>query len=258
MQTLKPAEKQRYQRHLLLEQIGEEGQTRLRNASVLVVGAGGLGCPVMQFLTATGIGRIGIVDDDLVDISNLQRQFLYGFGDVGKHKAVVSAQKMEQLNGFVGVERLNCRLNADNALQLVATYDVIADCTDNHEARFLINDACVFSSKPMVHAGVFRHQGQLAVFNHQGGPTYRCFHDEDKASSPNPPADGIYSVLPGIIGALQSNEIIKLITGIGRLLNGVLLTFDTWQNEFYELRIPGIEKNHDTDYLKTITKLKLS
>lgn len=255
MQTLSSSEKQRYQRHLMLEEIGEEGQTRIRNASVLVVGAGGLGCPVMQYLTTTGIGRLGLIDDDHIDISNLQRQVFYGLGDIGKMKSIVATSRMQEMNRMVKVERIGGRLNSHNALSLVSDYDLVADCTDNLETRYLISDACVLADKTMVHGGVFRFEGQVTVFNHKGGPSYRCLypHGEEHLS----PAEmtGIYSIIPGIIGSLQVNEILKVITGTGEVLSGNLLLFHALENRFSVQRFQRVAQNFDKSYLRSITKV---
>lgn len=248
--VLSDPEKLRYNRHLLLEEIGEAGQTRIRNASVLVVGAGGLGCPVIQFLTAAGAGKIGIVDNDQVEISNLQRQVFYGFNDIGKLKSIVASTRMKRMNSFVDLEMINRRLNAQNAVEIIDGYDVIMDCTDNLESRYVISDACILQDKPMVHAAVHKYQGQVSVFNYRGGPSYRCLHPETVPASSVPrPILGIYSVIPGIIGLMQVNEALKVITGAGEVLSGKLLLYNALYTQFHEF---DIVRNPDNFDRKTI------
>jgi len=223
---------------------------------VLVVGAGGLGCPVLQYLAATGIGRIGLIDNDHVDMSNLQRQFLYGFGDIGKMKSIVAAAHVRDMNRMVRVDRLGGRLNPENALALVSDFDLVADCTDNLDTRYLISDACVLTAKPMVHGGVFRFEGQVTVFNHGEGPSYRCLYPPGAEPLPSPEITGIYSVIPGIIGSLQVNEILKVITGLGEVLSGSLLLFNALHNHFSLQRFDRVAQNFDKSYLRSITKVK--
>lgn len=186
MIPLSDPEKLRYHRHLILDGIGETGQTRIRNARILVVGAGGLGCPVIQYLTATGVGKLGILDDDQVETSNLQRQVFYGFDDIGKLKSIVASSRMRKMNSLVEMVMINRRLNAQNALEIIKNYDLILDCTDNLEARYVINDACILLDKPMVHGGVHKYEGQVSVFNYRNGPSYRCLHPETIPASQIP------------------------------------------------------------------------
>lgn len=238
MIVLSEPEKNRYHRHLILDEIGEEGQTKIKNAKVLVVGAGGLGCPVMQYLAATGIGSIGVADNDVVDVSNLQRQVFYSFDDIGKMKAIVAGARIKRINSLVDVRIITNRLSWKNALDILAGFDLVADCTDNLESRLLINDACILQGIPMIHAAVHKYQGQVAVFNYLGGPSYRCLFpdlEHDLPGSAN--ILGIYSIIPGMIGLHQVNEILKVITGMGTTLSGQLLVYNAMDNKFFLMDI---------------------
>jgi adenylyltransferase/sulfurtransferase len=196
-------ERQRYQRHLQLPEIGEAGQLRLKNARVLVVGAGGLGCPVLQYLAAAGVGTLGIVDADKVDLSNLQRQILYSPADLGQPKAEVAAKAVRRLNPLVHAEVHYCRATLGNIRGLVAQYDVVVDGSDNFPTRYLLNDACVSLNRPLVSGAIYKFEGQVSVFNYQGGPTYRClFPRLPEAAAPNCEATGVLGVLPGIVGTV--------------------------------------------------------
>ncbi len=252
MISLSEPEKLRYQRHLLLEEIGEAGQTLIRNAKFLVVGAGGLGCPVIQYLTAAGAGTIGIMDTDAVEISNLQRQVFYGFNDIGKLKSIVASTRMKRMNSFVNTIMINRRLNAQNALEIIAGFDVILDCTDNLESRYVISDACILLDKPMVHAAVHKYQGQISVFNYHNGPSYRCLHPESFPVTTGPrPALGIYSVIPGIIGLMQANEAIKIVTGAGDVISGKLMIYNALQTQFLFINIERNPDNFNREKLTT-------
>jgi len=226
---LNSEEKKQYNRHLILEEIGESGQEKLKNAKVLVIGAGGLGCPILQYLTAAGVGTIGIIDDDVVDQSNLHRQILYTLDDVGLSKAVTASKRLERLNPFVYFKTYEERLDVNNAVDLFSEYDIIVDGTDNFPTRYLVNDACVLADKPLVFGSIFKFQGQVSVFNFKDGPTYRCLFPEPPApnSVPNCSDIGVLGVLPGIVGSLQANEVIKMITNVGSVLRGKLLYIDT-------------------------------
>jgi adenylyltransferase/sulfurtransferase len=251
MRRLSDPEKLRYHRHLILEQIGEQGQTRLRNARFLVVGAGGLGCPVIQYLTAVGAGVIGIADTDSVEISNLQRQVFYGFNDIGKLKSIVASTRMKRLNSFVDLVMINQRIAVSNALRILKEYDIILDCTDNLESRYLINDACILLDKPMVHAAVHKFQGQVSVFNYQDGPSYRCLHPEKTPAEENQaPVAGIYSVIPGIIGLMQVNEAIKIAAGIGATLSGKLLIYNAFDCQTMLIGITRNPENFDESKIR--------
>ena len=222
-----PKELHRYSRHLLLAEVGNEGQSLLKNASVLVVGAGGLGCPVLQYLVAAGVGTIGVCDGDTVDETNLQRQVLYGAQDVGKLKVEVAKHKLSLQNEFVQLTAYPTHLNANNALEIISNYDIIVDCTDNFSSRYLINDACVIAGKPFVYGAIYKFSGQVSVLNFRGGPTYRCLFPSipDEGEIPNCSEIGVLGVLPGLIGTMQANEVLKMILGL-ETLSGKLLSID--------------------------------
>lgn len=235
---------ERYQRQLILKNFGEAGQQKLLQAAVLVIGAGGLGCPVLQYLAAAGVGRIGIVDDDYVSLSNLHRQVLYTTDDIGRHKAKQAAGILRRLNTDIEITAYTERLTTQNAFKLMKAYDIIVDCTDNFAARYLINDACVLLNKPLVFAAVSRYEGQVAIFNDKKAVTDHTVNYRDLY--PRPPKAGevlsceeagVLGVLPGIIGTMQATEVIKLITGIGRPLVNRLLTYDALDNSIYELEL---------------------
>ena len=226
--ALSTEEKKQYHRHLILSEIGKEGQIKLKASKVLIIGAGGLGCPVLQYLTGAGVGTIGVVDGDVVDQSNLQRQILYTVNDIGKSKAVAGVERMKQLNPHIVFNIHNTYLNNDNAIELFQDYDIIVDGTDNFSTRYLVNDACVITKKPLVFGSIFKFQGQVSVFNFNNSGTYRCLYPEPPSpnSVPNCSDIGVLGVLSGIIGSLQANEVIKLITGVGSPLVNQLLYFD--------------------------------
>ncbi len=228
---------ERYLRHILLPEIGWEGQEKLRQARVLVVGAGGLGCPVLQYLVAAGVGSIGIVDHDVVSLSNLQRQVLYTTESVGRLKVEAARDVLLAQNSEVSVQVYPEKFNHENADELLSSYDILIDCTDNLKARYLINDVCVQADKPFVYGSIHRFEGQVAVFNYQGGPTYRCLFDEGSTEPPNCAEVGVLGVLPGIIGTYQALEVIKLITGIGEPLSGKLLMVNTLYNTHRIIKI---------------------
>lgn len=225
---LSDAEQRRYSRHLLLNNIGPEGQIKLKNARVLVIGAGGLGCPVLLYLAAAGVGTLGIVDTDIVDESNLQRQVLYGMDDIGSAKTTAAVRRLSALNPHVHYIEYFARLTADNALDILSDFDIIVDGSDNFPTRYLVNDACVILGKPLVFGSIFTFEGQVSVFNYEGGPTYRCLYPEPPAPGEVPSCSeaGVLGVLPGIIGSLQASEVIKIITGIGEVLSGRLFLID--------------------------------
>ncbi|MEM1215715.1 MAG: molybdopterin-synthase adenylyltransferase MoeB [Bacteroidota bacterium] len=230
---LKSEEKIRYDRHLKLPNFGLEGQLALRAARVLVVGAGGLGCPVLQYLTAAGVGTIGIVDGDRVSLSNLQRQVLYGRAELGQCKVDAAAAQLHNLNANVKTELHAVHLTTDNALDIIKPYDLVVDATDNFPTRYLVNDACVLLDKPCVYGSIYRFEGQVSVFNAQLADGKRSPNYRDLYPTPPPPAQvpncaegGVLGVLPGIIGAMQANEAIKILSGIGELLAGKLWVFD--------------------------------
>ncbi|MDA0347477.1 MAG: HesA/MoeB/ThiF family protein [Verrucomicrobia bacterium] len=219
---------ERYQRHLSLPQFGEAAQQKLKDARVLVVGAGGLGCPVLQYLAAAGVGKLGVMDFDVVDASNLQRQILFTEADVGRPKAEVACERLRAMNSLIEVAAIPQRLTAANALDVFAQFDVIVDGSDNFTTRYLVNDACVLAKKPLIYGAIYTFQGQVSVFNYKGGPTYRCLFPDppDPKDAPNCSEIGVIGVLPGLIGTLQASEAIKVITGIGEPLSGSLLLLD--------------------------------
>lgn len=225
-------ELKQYNRQLILPELGIVGQEKLKAAKVLIIGAGGLGCPVLQYLVAVGVGTIGIVDDDVIDISNLHRQILYGINDVGKPKAIVAKQKLEQLNPFVNINTYEERLTAENAAKLIDSYDVVIDGSDNFTTRYLVNDTCVVLGKTLVFGSIFKFEGHVSVFNHNNGPDYRDVFPEAPADDAIPNCDeiGVIGVLPGMIGTYMANEAIKIICGIGEVLSGKFLTLNALDN----------------------------
>ncbi len=229
----------RYSRHLLIPEVGLAGQERLAAARVLVVGAGGLGSPVLAYLAAAGVGRIGIVDDDAVDVTNLQRQILYDTADVGKSKAATAAERLHALNPQIALDVLPVRLDASNAREIVRLYDVVVDGTDTFAARYLINDACVLEGKPDVYGSIFRFDGQVSVFATKGGPCYRCLYPEPPPPElvPNCAEGGVLGVLAGIIGTWQASEALKLVLGIGTPLIGRLMLVDALDARVREVRL---------------------
>lgn len=241
---LNAEEYRRYARHLILPEFGIAGQRKLKESSVLVVGTGGLGSPVLLYLAAAGVGRIGLVDFDVVDDSNLQRQVIHGTPDVGRRKLTSAAEKIGALNPHVTLIPFETRLTAQNALQILKDFDVIVDGTDNFPTRYLINDACVLLGKPNVYGSIFRFEGQASVFGVKEGPCYRCLYPEPPPPDlvPNCAEGGVLGVLPGIVGSLQATETIKLITGIGETLVGRLLLIDALTMQFREMKL---KKNAD-------------
>jgi molybdopterin/thiamine biosynthesis adenylyltransferase/rhodanese-related sulfurtransferase len=237
--TLSQNELLRYSRHLVLPEVGLEGQQRLKAASVLIVGAGGLGSPAALYLAAAGLGRLGLVDFDRVDASNLQRQVLYGSSSVGRPKLEAARERLVDLNPEVRIETHEARLTSTNALDILAGYDVILDGTDNFPTRYLVNDACVLLGKPNVHGSIFRFEGQASVFDAARGPCYRCLYPDPPPPGlvPSCAEGGVLGVLPGVIGVIQAIEAIKLILGRGETLIGRLLLFDAWAMSFRELKL---------------------
>lgn len=229
----------RYSRHLLIPEVGLAGQEKLAAARVLVVGAGGLGSPVLAYLAAAGVGRIGIVDDDTVDVTNLQRQILYTTADVGASKAATAAERLRALNPQIAVDAFPVRLNAANAREIVRLYDVVVDGTDTFGARYLINDACVLEGKPDVYGSIYRFDGQVSVFAPPGGPCYRCLYPEPPPPElvPNCSEGGVLGVLAGIVGTWQAAEALKLVLGIGTPLIGRLMLVDALDARVREVRL---------------------
>ena len=237
--ALSPEEIRRYSRHLILPDVGLEGQRKLKAASVLLIGAGGLGSPLAMYLAAAGVGRLGLVDFDVVDESNLQRQLLHGTSDVGRPKLDSARDRLREINPHVHVETYETRLTSGNARALVAEYDLVADGTDNFPTRYLVNDASVLTGTPNVYGSIFRFEGQASVFGAPGGPCYRCLYPEPPPPGlvPSCAEGGVLGVLPGIVGALQATEVVKWITGIGEPLVGRLLLFDALAMTFRTLKV---------------------
>jgi adenylyltransferase/sulfurtransferase len=229
----------RYSRHLIMPEVGIDGQRQLKASSVLCIGAGGLGSPAAMYLAAAGVGRIGIVDFDVVDFSNLQRQLLHGTPDVGRSKLDSAKDRLHALNPHVHVETYETALSSENALELFAPYDVILDGTDNFPTRYLVNDACVISGKPNAYGSIFRFEGQASVFATKGGPCYRCLYPEPPPPGlvPSCAEGGVLGVLPGVIGVIQATEAIKLMLGIGEPLIGRFLIYDALKMRFRELKL---------------------
>ena len=273
----------RYSRHLLLPEIGVEGQVKLKNAKVLIIGTGGLGAPLALYLSAAGVGTIGLVDFDVVDESNLQRQIIHSTRDVGRPKVASAKDRIKGVNPLVNVIMHNTKISSENALDIIANYDIVADGTDNFQTRYLINDACVFLGKPNVYGSIFQFDGQASVFSAKEGPCFRCLYP-----SPPPPGlvpscaeGGVMGVLPGIIGTIQAAETIKLIVGGAKPLIGRFLVFDAWRMSFRELKLTkdpqcpvcgenpsirelidyeqfcGLNKEQDSEPIETITAIDL-
>jgi molybdopterin/thiamine biosynthesis adenylyltransferase/rhodanese-related sulfurtransferase len=217
-----------YQRHFILKDFGQEGQAKLKEASVLVVGAGGLGCPMLQYLAAAGVGTIGLVDGDVVSASNLHRQILFGWSDVGKSKVEVAKAKMADINPHIKINTHSYYVDESNIADLFTQYDIIADGSDNFKTRYLVNDACEILKKPLVFGAIYQFDGQLSVFHYNDGPSYRDLFPmpPEPGSVPNCAEAGVLGVLPGIVGSLQAAEVIKIITGVGEVTSSKLLAFD--------------------------------
>jgi adenylyltransferase/sulfurtransferase len=255
---------QRYSRHIILPEVGLEGQKRLKAASVLCIGTGGLGSPLLLYLAAAGIGRIGIVDFDIVDSSNLQRQIIHGTSWVGKPKIQSAKQRILEINPHCQVDLYETALTSANALDILAPYDVIVDGTDNFPTRYLTNDACVLLDKPNVYGSIFRFEGQATVFNYQDGPNYRDLYPEPPPPGmvPSCAEGGVLGVLPGIIGTIQATEAIKIILGVDTTLSGRLLLYNAWEMKFRELKLrpnpvrPVIEKLIDYEQFCGIPQAK--
>lgn len=216
---------------MILPEIGEDGQHKLAKAKVLVIGAGGLGAAILPYLAAAGVGEIGIVDDDVIEISNLHRQVIYKSSAVGKSKAKEAKQMISELNPLVKVKAISEKLSGKNVLSLFEKYDIVVDATDTISIKYLINDACLVTNKPMVYGSIFRFQGQVSVFNYQNGPTYRCLYPDENSNALNCEDAGVIGVSVGIIGMFQANEVLKMILGIGEVLSGKILVYNILNNE---------------------------
>jgi len=247
----------RYSRHLIMPEVGMEGQQKLKAARVLCIGAGGLGSPLALYLAAAGVGTLGIVDFDVVDYTNLQRQIIHATADVGRKKLESAAEKLTAINPFVNVRAFETRLSSANALELFREFDMVADGTDNFPTRYLVNDACVLTGKPNVYGSIFRFEGQASVFATEEGPCYRCLYPEPPPPGlvPSCAEGGVLGILPGLVGVIQATEVIKLILGKGDSLIGRLLLVDALSMKFRELKL---RKNPDCPACgghRTITKL---
>jgi adenylyltransferase/sulfurtransferase len=229
----------RYSRHLIMPEVGMEGQLKLKQAKVLLIGAGGLGAPLGLYLAAAGVGRIGMVDFDVVDFTNLQRQVIHGTKDVGRPKLDSAFDSMRDINPFVQLDRFEVPITSENAFSILQDYDIVVDGTDNFPTRYLINDACVILNKPNVYGSIFRFEGQATIFATQGGPCYRCLYPEPPPPGlvPSCAEGGVLGILPGIIGLVQATETVKLILGIGQPLIGRLMLYDALAMKFRELKL---------------------
>src|SRR5215469_8199249 len=255
--TLNNDEILRYSRHLIMPEVGMEGQLKLKAAKVLCIGAGGLGSPLALYLGAAGIGTLGIVDFDLVDYTNLQRQIIHSTGDVGRPKLQSAAEKLKAMNPFLNIRTFNTRLSSENAIELFKEFDIVADGTDNFPTRYLVNDACVLTGKPNVYGSIFRFEGQASIFATKEGPCYRCLYPEPPPPGlvPSCAEGGVLGILPGLVGLIQATEAIKLILGKGEPLIGRLLLVDALGMRFRELKL---RKNPDCVVCgtrPTVTKL---
>ncbi len=237
--TLTNDETLRYSRHLILPEVGVEGQLKLKQARVLCIGAGGLGSPVVLYLAAAGVGTLGIVDFDIVDLTKLQRQVLHDTGNVGRKKLDSAAERIAAINPNVAIRKLETRLTSANAMELFRDFDIVVDGTDNFPTRYLVNDACVFSGKPNVYGSIFRFEGQASVFAAKDGPCYRCLYPEPPPPGlvPSCAEGGVLGILPGLVGMIQATETIKLILGVGNPLIGRLLLVDALAMRFRELKL---------------------
>jgi sulfur-carrier protein adenylyltransferase/sulfurtransferase len=242
--TLNNDEILRYSRHLIMPEVGMEGQLKIKAAKVLCIGAGGLGSPLALYLGAAGVGTLGIVDFDVVDYTNLQRQIIHTTADVGRKKLDSAADKLKAINPFINIRKFDTRLSSDNALELFQQFDVIADGTDNFPTRYLVNDACVITGKPNVYGSIFRFEGQASIFATEDGPCYRCLYPEPPPPGlvPSCAEGGVLGILPGLVGMIQATEVIKLILGIGDPLIGRLLLIDALGMSFRQLKL---RKNPD-------------
>ncbi len=254
---LRPEQFARYRRHLSLPNFGLEGQQKLLESKVLLIGAGGLGCPLALYLSAAGVGHLGLVDDDVVDASNLQRQVLYSTADVGRPKVEVARERILALNPDVDVQLYPVRLDSTNAMKIFEPYDVIVDGTDNFPTRYLSNDACVLLGKPNVYGSIFRFEGQATVFDSRTGPCYRCLYPSPPppGAAPSCEEGGVLGVLPGIIAMLQATETVKLLAGIGSSLVGRLLLYDALSLEFSEFKLRKDPKCPVCGEKPTVTEL---
>ena len=237
--TLSNDEILRYSRHLIMPEVGMAGQLKLKAGKVLMIGTGGLGAPLGLYLAAAGVGKIGIVDFDTVDVTNLQRQVIHGTKDIGRPKLDSAAERMADINPHIEIQKYETRLSSENALELFKDYDVVVDGTDNFPTRYLVNDACVLLDKPNVYGSIFRFEGQATVFHHKGGPCYRCLYPEPPPPGlvPSCAEGGVLGILPALIGSIQATETVKLLIGKGETLSGRLVLYDALNMRFRELKL---------------------
>ena len=253
--TLSKDEILRYSRHLIMPEVGMEGQQKLKAARVLAIGTGGLGSPLALYLAAAGVGTLGLVDFDVVDYTNLQRQIIHSTPDVGRKKLDSAADKLKAINPFLNLRTFEAKLTSANALELFREFDIVADGTDNFPTRYLVNDACVLTGKPNVYGSIFRFEGQASVFATEQGPCYRCLYPEPPPPGlvPSCAEGGVLGILPGLVGVMQATEVIKLILGVGEPLIGRLLLVDASQKS----RLPGVRHSshrHPADRLQRILR----
>lgn len=252
----------RYDRQITLDEVGVSGQEKLRKASVLIIGVGGLGCPAAQYLVGAGIGKIGLMDHDKVSISNLHRQVLYNESDIGKSKALVAQEKLQQLNSEIEIVAIEEALSIENAEKLFRQYDIILDGTDNFETKYLINDACILADKPWVYASIYKNEGQLSIFNYQAGPSYRCLFPKTTRQNVSCEATGVLGVVPGIFGMLQAMEVLKIVLGAGNVLSGKMKLSNllTGSEQILKLqkREEEIEKIKENGIIPVIIECKIS
>jgi molybdopterin/thiamine biosynthesis adenylyltransferase/rhodanese-related sulfurtransferase len=270
-------EEKRYARHINLPEVGLEGQVKIKSAKVLCVGAGGLGSPIISYLTAAGVGTLGIIDDDVVDLSNLQRQIIHNPAQIGQPKVLSAAQWIKDNNPHVNVITYQEKLTTENALDIISQFDITIDCTDNFVSRYLINDACFFVNKPNIQASILRFDGQVAIYGMENGPCYRCLFPEipPQNAVPNCAEGGVFGVLPGLLGIIQATEALKLIIGFGETLMNRLLCVNTLTMEFNTFVLsrnpecalcgdnpsiknlkPSIQKNETIDVISLANELK--
>ncbi|MDT8414038.1 MAG: HesA/MoeB/ThiF family protein [Flavobacteriaceae bacterium] len=243
---------ERYIRQTSLAEFGSDAQSKLQKAKVLVVGAGGLGIPVLQYLNAMGVGTLGIVEHDTVDITNLHRQVLYDESDIGKSKIKAIAKKLATQNSETDLQLFDTFLTPENALEIISDFDLVMDCSDNFPTRYLVNDACVILNKPFVYAALHGFEGQVSVFNYKGGPTYRCLFPDmpDPAQIPDCNTNGVLGIIPGIVGNFQALEAVKVVAGIGDVVSGSLLIYDGLQQLTYKIKFPLTVENLKIKSLK--------
>lgn len=245
-EILSNRELRRYNRQIMIPEIGIEGQEKLKASNVLVIGAGGLGCPVLQYLAAAGVGKLAVIDFDMVDETNLSRQTLYGSNDLGKLKSIIAKSRLEYLNPLSEYTVINKKIDDSGTLGLFRNFDVIVDATDSPETRYVISDACVVYKRPMVHGSIYKYEGMISVFNYKGGPSYREFNPPTLNGSfknPAPANVGFFGVLPGITGMYMASEVLKILTGTGDVLSGKILLINIFNNTFNTFSLTPVDGN---------------